>query len=276
VEAAIVWMKMKCLVKKLLGLPLPPKSFELIREKEAELGGLFNCTRGELFAGFAIDPADIVVDVGCGDGVACIFAGRLGAEIIAVDIDPSAIDRVEECLRGEASIRSWQTHVSDSNPLPLASGIATKVVCQEVLEHVDDPAVVLAELVRIGKPGAQYLLTVPDPVAESVQRHLAPPLYWTKPNHLRIFERQQFDRLVQDAGLTIETRASYSFFWSMWWILFWAGKVEGPFGGAGSPVLRYWNKTWQALLEARDGARVKQVLDGFMPKSQVILARKAA
>ena len=49
-----------------------------------------------------------------------------------------------------------------------------------------------------------YLLTVPDPVGESLQKKLAPDLYWRTPNHLRVFERDEFDRLVIEAGLTIE------------------------------------------------------------------------
>jgi hypothetical protein len=41
-------------------------------------------------------------------------------------------------------------------------------------------------------------------------------------------------------------------------------------------VLRYWNKTWDALLAAPEGARVKRALDKFMPKAQVLVARKAS
>jgi hypothetical protein len=105
---------------------------------------------------------------------------------------------------------------------------------------------------------------------------VAPSCYWEKPNHLRIFQREQFDRLVREAGLTIETRMSYSFFWAMWWALFWAGGRGMKIGSSGSPVLRCWNKTWQALIESPNGAAVRKALDATMPKNQVILARKAA
>lgn len=271
----MLWEWLKLRIKKILGMPLPPKPYDLIKEKEGELFGFYQ-SNGELLTGFRFAPTDTMVDVGCGDGGTCVFAASHGANVIAIDIDPTMIDLVNRRLRDETSSQSWQTIVSDSNPLPLQSGIATKIICQEVLEHVDDPAIVLAELVRIGKPGAQYLLTVPDPLGESVQRGIAPPCYWTRPNHLRIFEREEFDRLVVNAGLTIERRANYSFFWTMWWILFWAESGAGSFGGANTPSLRYWNKTWNALLAAPDGQRIKKALDDFMPKSQVVLARKAA
>jgi 2-polyprenyl-3-methyl-5-hydroxy-6-metoxy-1,4-benzoquinol methylase len=272
-----MWEALKYRVKKVLGMPLPLKPFECVREREAEQFGLYQESNGELFPGYRITPSDVVVDVGCGDGAALLFAAKQGAEVIGVDIDPSAIELTNKRLRAEASSQRWQTHVSDSNPLPLTSGVASKVICQEVLEHVDDPAVVVSELVRIGKPGSLYLLSVPDPIGESIHREIAPPFYWAKPYHLRIFEREAFERLVKGAGLTIVRRASFSFFWSMWWMLLWAEpRAKGECGRGITPVLRYWNKTWDALLAAPEGQRVKKALDNFMPKNQFIVARKAA
>src|SRR5579875_663699 len=136
-----MWEALKYRVKKVLGMPLPLKPFECVREREAEQFGLYQESNGELFPGYRITPSDVVVDVGCGDGAALLFAAKQGAEVIGVDIDPSAIELTNKRLRAEASSQRWQTHVSDSNPLPLTSGVASKVICQEVLEHVDDPAV---------------------------------------------------------------------------------------------------------------------------------------
>jgi ubiquinone/menaquinone biosynthesis C-methylase UbiE len=272
-----MWATWKLRIKKLLGIPLPPKAYEIVSQREAALFGLHRSENGEFFPDFRITSADTVVDVGCGIGGACVFAADEGAQVIGVDIDPDMIELTRKRLQEETSSQRWQTHLSDSNPLPLEPGTATKVICQEVLEHVDDPAAVLSEMARIGKPGALYLLSVPDPVAEKVQKDLAPEAYWRKPNHLRIFERAAFDRLIEDAGLMIQRRDSYSFYWSMWWILFWSDPhITRQFGGPITPVLHYWNKTWDALLTAPEGPRIKKALDKFMPKTRFILARKAA
>ena len=109
-----------------------------------------------------------------------------------------------------------------------------------------------------------------------MQRRIAPPEYWRRPNHLHIFRREDLDRLLGRAGLEIEQRTCYSFYWSMWWILFWAAQVDCPFGSGAAPVLDHWNKTWDALLKAPGGDKVKTALNEFMPKSQILLARKAA
>lgn len=249
---------------------------QFIAERESELCGAFNLAQRELLPGFSIGETDTVVDVGCGEGYASQFAARCGAAVYAVDIDPRALAAVERNMQGQNLQRPFHTLLSDVNPLPLADGVATRVVAQEVLEHVDDPQQFLGELVRVGRPGTLYFLSVPDPGSEFLQKRLAPAGYWCKPNHVRVFGREEFDRLVRDAGLEIEKRLSYSFFWAMWWVLFWSGEGDIEIGSPGTPVLTHWHKTWTALLKTPNGPRIKQALDDFMPKSQVILARKAA
>src|SRR5262249_42141782 len=153
----------------------------------------------------------------CGDGANSAFAAlSCGAEVYAVDIDPEALEVVHRRMKDKKPVRPFRTILSDADPLPLENGVATRVLAQEVMEHVDDPRCFLAELVRVGRPGAKYLLTVPDPASESIQKVLAPEIYWRKPHHVRVFGRDEFDRLVSDAGLEIEKRTHYSLYWSMW------------------------------------------------------------
>jgi SAM-dependent methyltransferase len=270
-----MWTK---LLKRLLRIP---ERFEALSEhklvyiREGDDFGWHNSETREILDGFPIGETDTVVDIGCGAGRSSEFAARCGAAVYAVDVDPGAIAFVNHRMKKVTMVRPFCTLVSDGNPLPLEDRVATCVLAEEVLEHVDDPRQFLGELVRIGRPGARYLLSVPDPGSESLQKILAPESYWCKPNHLRVFGRDEFDRLICDAGLTIEKRLHYSFFWSMWWVLFWSEQGDFPFGSSGTPVLKQWNKTWVALLKSPNGARIRQALDDFMPKSQVLIARKA-
>jgi thiamine kinase-like enzyme len=74
--------------------------------------------------------------------------------------------------------------------------------------------------------------------------------------------------------LVIDQRLTGGFFWALWWVLFWAADQE--FGAPEAPVLASWSQTWQALIQTRKGDEIRRTLDEFMPKSQVIVARKAA
>lgn len=238
---------------------------------ENQLSGWFNDETGELYEGFKILAEDTVVDVGCGDAPFVSFCANQGAEIIFADIDAEKIASMHGKLASTAA-RALRPLVTDANPLPLVDGVASKVVAMEVLEHVDDPAQFIAELVRVGKSGAQYLLTVPGYAQEKVQEELAPESYFQKPNHIRIFKPGELEQLASDAGLVVEKSAGYGFYWSMWWFLFWA--CEQDLSEPWHPILENWTRTWLMLLKTDQGPRVKSALDATIPKSHAVIARK--
>ena len=228
----------------------------------------------EIYRGFHLAPADVVLDVGCGDGGRSAFCAARGCHVIYADIDPAKVAHTAERLRGSAA-RKLEGVVSDSAPLPLDAGTASRVIATEIIEHVDSPAQFLAELVRVGKPGALFLLTVPDAVAERAQTGLAAPQYFEKPNHIHIFDREQFRTLVTDAGLEVVSHSFHGFFWSLWWMFFWSSG-QPQVGPPWTDLLDYWTRTWSALNETPQGLKVKESLDELMPKFQVIVARKPA
>lgn len=271
------------LLKKLTAgtpAPAPAQPVATVAEKtdpymlglyDAKLSGWFNQETNELFKGFEITAEDTVLDVGCGDGGNVSFCGMRGAKIIIADIDAAKVEATRQRL-SDTPARDVECHVTDCNPLPIADATATRVVSTEVIEHVDDPAQFLAELVRVGKPGALYLLSVPHPSSEDLQKDIASPEYFQKPNHIRIISEEQFKAMVSDAGLEIISHNQYGFYWSMWMLLFWEAKVD--FSNPDHPLLNHWADTWQTVLDSPRGAQIKQALDAVVAKSQVIIARK--
>lgn len=238
---------------------------------DAALSGWYQHDTNEIFRGIPIHSHDVVVDIGCGDGRNSLFCANRGARVIAFDIDPHAVQTTRARLQKEAK-GSFEVQVSHADSLPLPDGIASRILCTEVLEHVDDPDRVLSELFRIGQPGALYLLTAPDPQVEHLQKRIAPPLYFQKPNHVRIIERPDFVAMAERAGLIVEERTQHGFYWSIWWTLFWSCGVD--LAKPDHPVLNHWTETWRALLSTQQGTQLKKELDAFLPKSQAIIARK--
>jgi 2-polyprenyl-3-methyl-5-hydroxy-6-metoxy-1,4-benzoquinol methylase len=135
--------------------------------RDAVLDGWFLNDSGELLKGFAITPDDTLLDVGCGEGAATLFAVRQGASVIFTDSEHDKVSELARQVEAKSSRPSLGL-VSNSLPLPLADGCASRVVCMEVLEHVDEPEPFMAELARMGRPGALYLLSVPAPVGRKV------------------------------------------------------------------------------------------------------------
>lgn len=238
---------------------------------DAAMGGWFNQETGCLISDFNIEAEDIVLDVGCGDGGQASFCGRRGAHVILADINEKLVAEARELLLRTAA-RKVEGIVSDSTPIPLPNETATRIICSEVLEHVEDPDAVLKELVRVGKPGARYLLSVPDAEAERLQQGIAPESYFQKPNHIRIIEPLDFEQMVNSAGLIVEQRIPRSFYWNLWWLFLWVCDQDAS--PPWHPLLENWTKTWEALLCMEGGLKVKAALDNALPKSQLIIAKK--
>jgi SAM-dependent methyltransferase len=260
-----------------------PIDARMLGLRDAVLSGWYRQETDELFTGFPIAADDVVLDVGCGLGANATFCGMRGAEVIFADIDPAMVAATERSLRATKA-RALTPIVGAADPLPLADGVASKIISTEVIEHVEDPARFLGELVRVGRPGARYLLTVPDPLQERLQRQVAPAAFFERPDparptiaglcggHLRVIERDEFERLVVQAGLVVERHEYFGFYWSIWFALFWNCGVD--FSAPDHPLLENWARTWQTLLDMPGGGELKQTLDRFMPKSQLILAYK--
>jgi SAM-dependent methyltransferase len=223
--------------------------------------------------GLEIGPGDTVVDIGCGDGAVCAYAGRLGAAVVGIDMKQEALDEAAEALRGLPA-PSWRLIASRCDPIPLPDDFASVVVCTEVLEHIDLPARLLAELARIGKPNARYVISVPDPISESLMRIVAPPIYWQDHNHIHVYEHKELDDLIRGAGLEIEMRGVQGFAWAFWWVLRLALEEENDDVADRSPLLNHWGAVWNKLTATPRGPQVAEALDRLIPKSQVVLARK--
>lgn len=236
-----------------------------------EMSGWFNHETGEILPGFGASGSDTVLDVGCGDSPRSMFLGAKAGVIILADLLPQNVEAAAAKLRATGA-REVRTIVGDSNPLPIESASVTRIIASEVLEHVPDPEQFVAELVRVGRPGALYLFSVPHESSERAQQSIAAPAYFEAPNHVRVFDEEAFARLIEKAGLVIERRMRYGFYWTIWWCFFWACKQD--LSPPWHPLLDSWTRTWGLLLSTGQGGQIQAALDNALPKSQIIIARK--
>lgn len=83
------------------------------------------------------------------------------------------------------------------------------VVCADVLEHLVDPEVVLARLVRLQKPQTQFLISVPNVANLWIRLNLLFGKFDYRENgimdrtHLHFYTRRTFKELLRQAGLTL-------------------------------------------------------------------------
>ena len=236
--------------------------------------GWFNGEKAELCDGFSIGTEDVVLDFGCGDGNYLKYCcSYLPKKAIGIDVNEAALNRARELLSACDGV-DIELHLSTTPRQPYEDGIATKLICSEVLEHVESPREVLAELVRLGRENAQYLITVPGELAERGQSFVAPDVYFERPNHIRVFKETEIEQLLVEAGLTIESKSFIGYYWSVWWSIYWGTGAD--WDQPSHPSLLQWASAWRDFIQTPGGLQAKQQLDKFMPKSLVFVARKSA
>ena len=246
------------------------------------LAGFYRNDTQEVFPGVHLGAEDVLVDVGCGSGGVLEFCQRYAGKIFALDIDAEALSAVRSrTLFADAENISFVS--ASAEQLPITTGTATKVLCLEVLEHVDDPELVLAELFRIGRPGCIYLISVPGQFSESMMQKVAPREMFEKPHHIRIFSQTEFSSLVERSGLTILTESGSGAFSTLFVAMYWqkfgtqpgqSFEAVNPEISHHDPLLQDWAKAWNYLLDLPNGEDIKAMFDTLIPKSQIIVAVK--
>jgi SAM-dependent methyltransferase len=146
--------------------------------------------RAQLFAQLVGGPGRRVLDLGCRYG-ALTRAYADGNDVVGVDVDRAAL--------AEAAKLGIETRWADvEQPLDVPDGSFDVVVAGELLEHLRDPAAVVAEAGRVLEPGGLLVGSVPN--AYRLKNRLAfmrgrPPEQ--DPTHLHLFSPSDVRRLLE-------------------------------------------------------------------------------
>lgn len=104
-----------------------------------------------------------VLDVGCGSGHESVRLALAGAEVVGVDAMPEMVALAAHHA-AEAGVEE-RTRFSDAS-LSELQGSFEDVLCLNVLDHLEEPAPMLAELARLIAPGGQVVVSLPHPVKD--------------------------------------------------------------------------------------------------------------
>ncbi|HET9049235.1 MAG TPA: bifunctional 2-polyprenyl-6-hydroxyphenol methylase/3-demethylubiquinol 3-O-methyltransferase UbiG [Chiayiivirga sp.] len=111
---------------------------------------------------YVFDHAEVmgarVVDVGCGGGILTETLARAGADVVGIDQSPMSLD----VARQHAETNGLKIDYRLQTVEELAekeAGTYDVVTCLEMIEHVPDPAAIIAACARLLKPGGHLVLS---------------------------------------------------------------------------------------------------------------------
>jgi 2-polyprenyl-6-hydroxyphenyl methylase/3-demethylubiquinone-9 3-methyltransferase len=105
----------------------------------------------------------LVVDVGCGGGILSEAMARAGARVLGIDLSQACLDVARlhalegriEATRGSLDYRTVSAEaLAGEHPAHFDA-----VTCMELLEHVPDPASMLAALASLVRPGGEVIVS---------------------------------------------------------------------------------------------------------------------
>jgi SAM-dependent methyltransferase len=140
-----------------------------------------------------------LLDVGAGSGRSMRY---IEAEKVAHLIDFSGLDLKHRRLKSVYSPERWRLYQGDiQNRTPFESGSFDIVLCEQVVEHLDDPAAAMREIARVLKPGGLLVMGVPIfPWGVSHLRrlivHVSKKYFGISHSHVQTFNNRSVTHLV--------------------------------------------------------------------------------
>jgi 2-polyprenyl-3-methyl-5-hydroxy-6-metoxy-1,4-benzoquinol methylase len=101
-----------------------------------------------------VAPTDVLLDLGCAQGILSYFLRKKGGTWISTDLDFVNL-KSSQALLGIRLVQMGE------KALPFKSGAFDQVICLDYLEHVDDDDLTLAEIRRVLKERGTLILVTP-------------------------------------------------------------------------------------------------------------------
>lgn len=231
------------------------------------------------FSHFPLASGDWVLDLGCGEGRHVISA-YVAADVHSVGIDLSLEDlqttreKFADFEEPGNQAKSFGLSSASALALPFADNTFDKVICSEVLEHIDDYQAALREIERVLKPGGLFCASVPRRWPEQICWALSEGYYQTPGGHLRIFRASRLRGEIEHLGFDHYYRHwAHALHAPFWWLqcLFWDSRDD-------SWLVRQYHRllVWD-LMERPAVTRVlEKLMNPLMGKSVVMYFRKEA
>src|SRR5215475_10903162 len=150
-------------------------------------------------------PADVVLDLGCGNGHHLLALGPEVARGIGIDVSPGMIELARARFRSSPSSANLAFEVDNAEQLKgIADQSVDLAICIGAFEHMLDKRAVLASIYRVLKFGGRFFCLTPRadyvwyqtiaPLSGFATKHLSSDRMLTKGEFLALLDEARFRR----------------------------------------------------------------------------------
>ncbi|MCW2715537.1 MAG: class SAM-dependent methyltransferase [Frankiales bacterium] len=229
------------------------------------------------FEQFPVEAGDRVLDMGCGGGRHAFALYRRGADVVALDMDEGELKDVAgmfAAMREEGEVPSGaQARAVRGNAysLPFGDDSFDRIIAAEVLEHLPQDSVAMAELFRVLRPGGLIAVTVPRWGPELVCWALSSAYHEADGGHVRIYRGSELRRRLSAVGLDpVGGHHTHALHAPYWWLKCAVGvDVDHPLVRAYHRML-----VWDMMKAPKLTRIAERLLDPVIGKSLVVYLRK--
>ncbi|MFN8052725.1 MAG: methyltransferase domain-containing protein [Acidimicrobiales bacterium] len=229
-----------------------------------------------------LQPGMVILDMGCGAGRHAFESFRRGARVVALDYSFDELAGVRDLLwamrdAGEVP-ESYEAQAvrGDALCLPFADNTFDRIICSEVMEHLQDDTGAIAELTRVLKPGGIIAVTVPAWLPEKICWTLSAEYHapLSPGGHVRIYTESQIRERMAGAGLELgDSHRAHALHSPYWWLRC----AISPTNDTHPMVRKYHDLLVWDMVKAPKVTRVaERVLNPIIGKSVVVYGTKPA
>jgi 2-polyprenyl-3-methyl-5-hydroxy-6-metoxy-1,4-benzoquinol methylase len=161
------------------------------------------------------EPADVVVDIGCGSGVIADFLAQHASHVTGIDANERAIEFARNTFTRPNLV--WLNRPAEE--IEFDRGSVDKVYCMELIEHIreDQADKLLLTCHRMLRPSGRLFLTTPNyrglwPVVEFTMDKLRLAPQMAGEQHVAHYSRKRLKQTLEKAGFIVRTLRSFSTF----------------------------------------------------------------
>ncbi len=175
-----------------------------------------NPLRLDWIAQYARLEGAAVLDVGCGGGILAEAMARRGAKVTGIDLSEKAL-KVAQLHLLESRLEVQYESVSVEDYGATHAGKFDVITCMELLEHVPEPAAMVAACARLLRPGGQVFFSTINRNPKSYLFAVVGAEYvlglLPKGTHdyLRFIKPSELSRWSRDAGLRTDELIGMSY-----------------------------------------------------------------